>query len=285
MRAIGPSLKAAPPSILGVLSIIGAPLLLGPALGCVDERQPIGPSAPACAGGFCPPSGGGTTPGGTGATGGGPGDGGLQGVPVTGNVVVTSSETFETFTPYAGEAEISAPGIGGATSLAPYGAATGATFSLDDIQSGLTWFLVRDVTSGGAGILSTRSPVFLPAGPSISLPVVDRAMLQTVAMSLGTFLDPEAAQVVVRVRRGGAPLSGVSVTNVGSGFVAYDEGAGVYSDAASGTGGAGVILLLNAAGEGALGTLAVTLGDGGKTYPLEPFPVVAGGATLADYEL
>jgi hypothetical protein len=199
--------------------------------------------------------------------------------------VVTSSETFQNFTPYAGEAEISAPSIGGAPSLAPYGGASGTTFSLDDIQSGLTWFLVRDVTAGGAGILSTRSSALLPAGSAISLPVIDRAMLQTVAMSLGTFLDPEAAQVVLRVRRGGAPLSGISVANVGSGFVAYDEGAGVYSDAALGTGAAGVILLLNAAGEGALGTLAVTLGDGAKTYPLDPFPVALGGATLADYEL
>ena len=147
MRASWLSLEVAPPWVLGVS------LFLGAASGCVDERQPIGPSAPACAGGVCPPTGGGTTPGTTGASGGGTGDGGLQGVPVTGNVVVTSSETFESFAPYAGEAEISAPSIGGGPTLAPYGGANGTTFSLADIQSGLTWFLVRDVTAGGAGIL------------------------------------------------------------------------------------------------------------------------------------
>lgn len=254
------------------------------AAGCVDEHPQLKPGPSACNGKNC------TTGAGVGFTsssgvGGSSADGGSQAASLDGTVVVTSNETFDAFAPYAGEATIHAPLVKGGEVVAPYGGLSGTQFSLEGLPSGLVWVLVKDESLGGTGVVSTYSSVLLPSASALSLPIVDSSILSSIAMTVGTFVDPDRAQVVLRVRRGGKALSGVSLTSVGDGFVAYDQGPGLYSAGASATATGGVIVLFNVAPQGAAQTVSLTLSDGAKTYTLDPIPALVGGATLTELAL
>ena len=125
---------------------------------------------------------------------------------------------------------------------------------------------------------------------TVTLPVVDRGMLSSIAFDLPTVgaLNEGAAQIALRLRRSGAPLPGLTVSGGASGAsVAYDQGPGIYSDLATASGPAGVVLLFNVPSSSAGELRTVTLTDGASppnTYEVD-VASAAGAVTYGVIEL
>lgn len=275
--------------VLGRAAVLAAfALCAGGAVGvgCVDPREPFKPGPVLCSGAPCGPTvGSGSGSGSSGGTDAGTTeDGGDSGLVVTGSVVVTNSAMFDSFSVYTGETTVFAPAAGGGEVSAPCGGVAGSTFTLKNAAGGQSWLFVRDDTQGGTGIFSTYSNQTVSNAP-LPVPVVDMLTLSTIATPVGTFVDMTKAQVILRVRRKGAPIEGVSLKDPGDGIVVYDDGQGSYSAGVTATGTGGVILLFNVTPQGAEGTVTVTLTEGASDHPSQLIPALAGGATLAKIDL
>jgi hypothetical protein len=205
------------------------------------------------------------------------------GVEVKGTVALVSSPSFDlkTATPYQGTANIVGAGAGGVVT-APYGGPAGPKFDLAGVSPGPGWLLVND-TSGSSTVLSTWSRVALPSAGPVTLPLIDQATIAQIAAaspSIKGGLSPTAAQVIVQVTKGGAPLAGVTTTGgTGGAVLVYDTGPGTYSATATATGSGGTILLFNAQ---LSGESTITLKDGASmaTYQV-PVHAAPGAATMA----
>lgn len=231
---------------------------------------------------------GGTTP--AGSDGGAGGAGGQSGAPgsVSGVVAVLTSAAFDQSAAFSGKVTISGPSAGGGVASVPYeSAATG--FVLDGLVGGAQFLLVHDETNGGTGIFSTFSLQEVPSAKAL-LPVIDRTVLDAIGSSLpaATSLQPGLAHLILEFARDDLPLAGVQLTQAvgGAALVAYDQGLGVYSNQASATGTAGVLLILNATPPGgASGTVTIHVADpDGNPFALE-VPAAADSATLAGFTL
>lgn len=242
---------------------VGALAALAALAGCAPDESRFAATT-GCEGTLCgkPPPGGGTVGKDGGAEGGA--GGAAATVDQAGSVALLATPSFTQASAVAfnGLATITAISASGTTTSAPYGGVNGATFLLEGVESGPTWFLVEDKSGGAAGVFSTFSYQELPVVPSVTLPVVDVATLQIIASSLPTVaaagVSSLAAHVVIFVSAGGAPRSGIKVSGgVGGGQVAYDFGAG-YSDSSGATGTNGVAILFNA---GLAGSSLITLTD------------------------
>jgi hypothetical protein len=241
-----------------------AALLLG--LGaCKDDpvRATPGPPCPEDAGCHVETAG---AQGSTGAGGGGGVGGAAAGITVTGVVADLTTATFDQSTLYSGEATIQGDQAGGGTTTADYGgdAGTGSSFTLTNVavRAGANWLLAAPTATNSA--FDTYSAVLLPSVAPVTLPIVDREVLTTIAATLPSpvMLDDTASQIVLVLTRAGAPLAGVQLaaTPVGA-AVAYDQGPGVYSTDATATGAAGIVLLLNTPASNAQLDLTIELVD------------------------
>jgi len=219
---------------------------------------------------------------------GGGGGGGAAAVDVSGVVAVLISSTFDQSQLYAGEATVVADQAGGGTVSAPWGGDAGALFTLHGVASNARWLLVDNSASASA-IVATYSTLVLSASATVTAPVVDTGVLDTVAGALlpPVAIDPSAAQIILALTRSGAPLAGVRVSSPPSGaVVAYDQGAGAYSTDALATGAGGIILLLNVPASTAQAsdvTLAVNDAQP-KTFAL-PIRLRGHTATVAHFAL
>lgn len=228
-------------------SVSSAILLSSVLWGCgsVDSDLPPKPPCPEDAAGCVTTTGGGSTSNGTG--GGGVG-GNASSNDISGTLGVLNEPTFSVVAPYVGEATIMTTSDMSKPIESPYGAAM-PTFKLPSVQKGLTWFFVRDETVGGTGILSTSSVLAVPAAGPVTLPVIDLTMLSTIVSTLPapTVLDTAKAHLVMKIVRNGQPLAGATLnTPLPGAIIAYDTGAGLYSNQTKQTGPAGVVLVFNA---------------------------------------
>ncbi|MEJ7730894.1 MAG: hypothetical protein WKG00_16960 [Polyangiaceae bacterium] len=146
-------------------------------------------------------------------------------------------------------------------------------FLLEDVPEGDGWLIVRD-EQGGAGVLSTVTALEVPHNDPIVAPIVDLAMLESVADTLvgAPQLEEGSGHMVVFVARDGDALAEVRVDpgSVPGAVVAYDNGdSDAYSTDLDSTGELGKILVLNASAP-AGGKLVLDVVDGaGNTYPLD----------------
>jgi len=256
------------------------------AFGCGSEPTGFGPPP------SCPPEnplckgtpGSGSVPGGEGGGGSGGGAaGGQEETSAEGTVRAIVDEAFQVSTPYTGVATIYGLSPNGSTVSAPYGGATGSSFTLDGVTTGTSWLLVEDNTGGAGGILSTYSPHFLPDPSPLVLPVIERSVLQNIALGQGLPLPAlTGAQVVLEIERADAPLAGVTVEGVMDGTLLYDTGAGTYSDVTNQTGIAGTIVMLDLGGTG---ERTFTLTDANAESFAIKIPIAPGAATFATVEL
>jgi hypothetical protein len=279
-NAAGPACPAYPGTMRASPIFAGtcAALLLG--CSSVPDYPMLKPCTRFTDAGVCwPPdigAGGGTTS----SSGAGAAD---AGVDLKGSVALVSSPSFDlkTATPYQGTANIVGSGAGGVVT-APYGGSAGTKFDLPGVSPGPAWLLVQD-TSGGGAVLSTWSLVDVPSTGPVTLPLIDQGTLAQIAAATPTVkggLSPTAAQVIVQVTKGGAPLAGVTATGgTGSAVIVYDTGPGTYAATAAATGAGGTILLFNAQLSGAS---TITLKDGTSmaTYQV-PVHAAPGAATMA----
>ena len=206
---------------------------------------------------------------------------------VTGNVGVLNDTGFSQVAPYIGAATIVTTSTTGATIESPYGETT-TTFELPSVMKGATWFFVQDQTVGATGIFSTHSVVNVPVSGPITLPVVDRNVITAIAGSLPApiAIDDSRGVIVMKVVRNGQALSGVSLTTPLSGAtIAYDMGVGLYSNQATSTGQAGVIVALNVDGPSTAETIDLTLTDVNQQAYFVQIKIQAGSATFAGYDL
>ncbi len=234
------------------------------------------------------PSGGGSAGnGGGGGTGGQGGQGGTLTSDVTGNVGVLNEPSFAQIGPYLGAATLFATSNTGMLLEAPYGDAV-STFSLPSVMSGTQWIFVRDETVGGTGILSTHSAVRVPVSGPVTLPVVDRNVLASIAATLPApiVIDTARAHLLIKVTRNGQPLSGIKLTTPLPGAeIVYDTGVGLYSNQTTLTGPAGVILVFDVDAPQMAELRGFTLTDaGGQGFTVE-LPIQAGAATVAGFAL
>lgn len=250
-----------------------------------------GPPSACKTGDRCGPVLGGTTP--VDSDGGAGGAGGESGAPgsVSGAVVVLTSAELDQSAAFSGKATISGPRAGGGVASVPYESAT-TGFVLDNLVGGSQFLLVHDETNGGTGIYSTFSLQKVPSAKAV-LPVIDRTVLDGIASSLpaATSVEPGLAHLILEFARDDLPLAGVQLTQAvgGAALVAYDQGLGVYSNQASQTGTAGVLLILNvappAATGGVSGTVTIRVADPqGTPFALE-VPAAADSVTLAGFAL
>jgi hypothetical protein len=237
--------------------------------------------AGAVGGGVVPPDGGGT--GGAGGSIAGASD-------VAGTVHRISTSTFDDVgTVLTGAATVFAlPGT--AMISAPYGGSATTTFTLPSVPAGLTWFLVRDETNGGSGVLSTFSQATVPSLSALPLPALDLGVLQNIASSLpmlsGAGVSTQASQIILLLTHGNGPYKGVSVSGGSVGAtVVYDLGPGNFTDTGTATGSGGMIILFNS---GISGPATIALTDNTTTpatqYAL-PVRSEHGAATIVRADL
>ncbi|MRG90543.1 hypothetical protein [Polyangium spumosum] len=255
------------------------------AAACSSADTDLDPRPPCTGEGCVNPSGGGTNTGGGGGAGGQGGQGGELSSDVTGNVGVLNEASFTVIGPYAGAATIFATSSSGQLLEAPY-SDTITSFTLPSVVSGTPWIFVRDETVGGTGILSTHSAVQVPRLGSVTLPVVDRNVLQSIASTLPAplVIDSSRAQLIIKITRGGLPLSGVTLTTPLPGAeIVYDTGVGLYSNQITQTGPAGVILALNVVAPDVAEIRTFTLTDAAQIGFVVELPIQAGAATVAGF--
>lgn len=259
------------------------------AAACSSADTDLDPRPPCTGEGCVNPSGGGTNTGGSGSGGAGGqgGQGGELSSDVTGNVGVLNDPSFTLIGPYAGAATIFATSSSGQLLEAPYGDMI-TSFTLPSVMSGTPWLFVRDETVGGTGILSTHSAVQVPRLGSVTLPVVDRNVLQSIASTLPAplIIDASRAQLIIKITRGGLPLSGVTLTTPLPGAeITYDTGVGLYSNQTKQTDQAGVILALNVIAPDVAEIRTFTLTDAAQIGFVVELPIQAGAATVAGFAL
>lgn len=169
---------------------------------------------------------------------------------MAGNVGVLIDSGFSQAAPFNGATTIHTTSTAGAAIEAPYGDMI-TFFTLADVMTGPTWFFVEDQSLGATGIYSTYSVVNVPASGSVTLPVVDRNLINSIAGMLPSpiVIDSTRGVLILKVIRNGQPLAGVSLTTIPAGAtLAYDTGVGLYSNQVQGTGPAGVIVAFNVLG-------------------------------------
>ncbi len=244
----------------------------------------------------CPPDAGtdciGPTGGGTNTSGGGSsGNGGAGGSSatndVTGKVAVLDESSFSQASPFIGTTTIHTTSAAGMPIETQYGDMM-PSFSLADVMNGSTWFFVEDKTLGATGIYSTFSILNIPTGSPVTLPVVDRNLVTSIAGMLPSpiTVDPSQGVLVLKVIRNGLPLAGVTLTTPPSGAtLAYDIGVGLYSNQVQETGQAGVILVFNVNGPSNPELQMFTLKDVNQQAYVIPVKVQAGAATFAGFSL
>jgi hypothetical protein len=174
------------------------------------------------------------------------------GAPATSTLMGTvhriTANTFEdTGASFTSSATIQVYPSAGNEQSASYGGSSGASFTVKDLASGTAWLAVVDAS----GVWSTVSSVTAPQISSVTIPVIDDALVTSVAATLPSVqakgVSATASHVVLFVTKSGAPASGISVSGTpGGAIVAYDTGSGTYSDTATATGSAGVVLLFDA---------------------------------------
>lgn len=272
-------------SLVRRASILGSLVLVAAA--CGSSETDLGPRPP-CTGEGCVTQSGGA--GGTGGGGGGGGQGGEGGTlsnDITGNVGVLNEPGFAQISPYGGAATIFATSSTGMPIDAPYGDMV-TSFSLPSVMSGTQWIYVRDETVGASGILSTHSAIRVPSSGPVTLPVVDRLVLTSIAMTLPAQLtvDTTRAHLIIKVSRNGQPLSGVTfTTSLPGAELVYDTGVGLYSNQTTQTGPAGVILAFNVDAPQNAEQRTFTLTDtSGQGFMIQ-LPIQAGAATVAGFTL
>jgi len=213
--------------------------------------------------------------------------GGMATNDVTGTVGLLLEQTFQQITPYNGAATIQTISSTGAVIESPYGPSA-PTFNLPQVMSGPRWFFVRDETAGGSGVFSTHSLLNIPVTSPVTLPVVDRNVMSTIAGQLPApvVVDPSRSQVIMKIARGGQPLSGVSLnTPLPGSELVYDNGVGLYTNQTKQTGPGGVIILMNVDAPAVAELRQLTLTDvTGAGFIIE-LTVQAGTATIAGYTL
>lgn len=249
----------------------------------INPRPSCPPNTPNCVG----PSGGGTITSGGGSSGSG-GEGGSSATnDVTGNVGVLIDTAFSQISPYIGAATIHSTSNSNTALEDPYGDMK-TTFTLLDVKTGPTWFFVEDKTAGATGVFSTHSVVGVPTQGSISLPVVDRAVVSSIAGNLPSpiFIDGTRGFVAIKIVRNGQPLAGVALTSPLPGAtIAYDTGVGLYSNQVQQTGPAGVILAFNVDGPSASQLMDLTLTDVSQQSYFVQVRIQAATATFVGFEL
>jgi hypothetical protein len=205
------------------------------------------------------------------------GQGGGETATATGDVVRVDNLAFDTATAYTKPAFIKADGLGGKELGQPY---DGTTFTIPDVAAGAPWFLVTPNNTLDT-VFPTYSRQNIPAN-KLTLPLLDRDILASIANDAGLALSTLAAQIVVRVTRSGKTLQGISAVSPGKGLILYVLGPSSYSIQNKLTGDRGVIVLLNQA------TNAITLVDTKQTPNLKfnlDVRAVEGTATLIEVDL
>jgi hypothetical protein len=224
---------------------------LATTLGCSpgsDTGSTYGPPPECDAGDACITTGATMTSGSGGQGGsGGSGGSGQGGGTVTGTVHEITDPLFKMSQTYLGAATIL---VDGTNTMVPYNGATSDTFSIPDVPAGDQWFFVQDDTAGTSGIYSTYSLVNAPPPGPLTLPVVQRTLLETIMSTLpiSTSPVPDRAHAVLTILRNAQPVSGVrlDILPVPSDDVAYyDDATAGYSNLASATGATGILLILN----------------------------------------
>jgi len=253
-----------------------------------DSNTNPRPLCPPDAGTDCiGPSGGGNNTSGGGSSGNG-GQGGSSATnDVTGNVGVLNDVGFSQVSPYIGASTIVTTSNAGMQIDTPYGEMK-TSFTLLDVKTGSTWFYVQDQTVGATGIFSTHSVVSVPANGPVTLPVVDRSVINTIAGMLPTpvVIDGTRGVMVLKIVRNGQPLAGVSLsTPLPGATTVYDNGVGLYSNQVQQTGPAGVILALNVDGPATAQLIDLTLTDVNQQSYFVQIRYQAGAATFAGFEL
>jgi hypothetical protein len=222
--------------------------LLVLAAGCNKDETRY-PPPPPCSGPMCSPAAAaGAGSGGASSSSGTAGGGGGTSASVSGSVYALDEQTFTNSSLFTGQATIVGFDAMGGEVTAPYGATSGTIFTLTGLRPGVVPMFVRDETMGGSGILSTWSLQEVPSASPLQLPAIDHAVLDQIATSLPvpTIIAEGTAQIILKFRRAGAPLQGVTLdpnTPIGGATVAYDAGTG-YVDT-GGTGSRGTIVILN----------------------------------------
>jgi hypothetical protein len=205
---------------------------------------------------------------------GGDGQGGGDTATVTGNVVVVDSLAFDNAVAYAKPASIYGEGPSGQQLGQPY---DGASFTIDGVATGETWFLVvpKDAADTSFPTYSRQYVV----GDKLTLPLLDQQVLASIALDAGLALSAQQAQIVLYVSDGAKPLKGITAQSAGAGQILYDFGPQSYSAQDKATGDRGMILLLNQSGT------SITLTDAAAhVYHVDVRPE-AGTATLLDVVL
>ena len=180
-----------------------------------------------------------TTSSGTGGSTGSGGQGGGDTATVTGTVVTVENLAFDTASPYAMTAVVTADGLGSKQLQQPY---DGVKFTIDEVAVGAPWFLVTPTLSDT--VFPTYSQQSVPAS-KLTLPVLDRAIVASIGLDAGLALSTLQAQIILRVTRNGVPLKGISAVSAGAGLVLYDLGPSTYSALGKSTSDRGIIVLLN----------------------------------------
>jgi hypothetical protein len=161
---------------------------------------------------------------------------------------ITAPDFVDSGVAFTGAATLSVYPAAGSQIDAPYGGTSGPSFDLKNVPLGNAWVAVKDESM--SGVWSTVSSLSVPQLSSVAVPVVDQMLLTTVTNALPSVkakgLKTTLAHVVLFVQHGGMPYKGVKATaGTGGALVAYDTGPGTYSDTATATGAAGVVLLFN----------------------------------------
>lgn len=257
------------------LPVVFASTALFAACSSSGEKPGPPPSCPTCV--SATTMGGQSTgsSGGGGSSGaGGDGQGGGDTAKVTGDVVTVSSVAFNSVAAYTKPATVYGDGLSHQQIAQPY---DGASFTIDGVRTGDTWFLVAP-TSPSDLFFPTYSLQAVPAD-KLFLPLLDQDVLTKIAIEAGVALSTAQAQIVLRVTHAKSPRKGISAQSAGAGLVLYDFGPGTYSVQDKVTGDRGVIVLLNQASS------SITLTDAAAhVYHVDVRPE-SGTATLLDVEV
>ena len=146
----------------------------------------------------------------------------------------------------------------------------------------------EDAVSVGGWLCQTHTGVVTTLQIPVTLPVVDRNLVTSLAGMLPSpiVVDPAQGVLILKVIRNGSPLAGVTLTTPPAGAtVAYDIGVGLYSNQVQETGQAGVILAFNTSGPANAELLMLTLRDVNQQSYFVWVKVQQGAATFAGFSL
>ncbi|MCU0694457.1 MAG: hypothetical protein MUF54_23990 [Polyangiaceae bacterium] len=240
-------------SIVGCVALVTACAVVG----CSgDEKR--APGLGDCTGELCSPSGGSSSTlpeAGIDAAADASGLDAVGEVNLSGRVVVFRDDTFEMSEPYPGSGTLRFPTLAG-DDVVPFGGDADPGFAAVGVRAGAGWFAVVPGPNPPYDAMSTWAFLVVPAEGSraFDVPVLTRSRLASIFLTLSgnPTLRADAAQVVVVFERNGVREPGVFFTSVPtSDWVAFDMGAG-FSSEFQATGVAGVALLVNVTGAGAL---------------------------------